>query len=90
MYGWQCLSLQAYQLKNTAEELYDYPIDAFERYDQFVHFYLGASGVLYEEEVLVFDFLDLVGNVGGFLGLLLGASLLSLFDKAKEIADKMR
>ncbi len=36
-------------------------------------------------EVLAYDFYDLVGNVGGFLGLFLGVSILSLYDGAKSI-----
>ncbi len=36
-------------------------------------------------EALVYDFYDLVGNVGGFLGLFLGVSILSLFDDARRI-----
>lgn len=33
-----------------------------------------------KEEVLVFDFAAFIGDIGGYVGLLLGYSLLSLFD----------
>ncbi len=36
----------------------------------------------FSEEVFVFDFLDMVGNIGGFLGLFLGVSILSIYDLA--------
>lgn len=39
-------------------------------------FYL--TSVTEEREVLAFDGLDLVGNVGGYLGLLLGFSAMSV------------
>ena len=50
--------------------------------------YLAPGALPVETEVRVFDFLDLVGNVGGFLGLLLGASFLSLLDETKALFDK--
>lgn len=50
--------------------------------------FLASGGVPHEEEVLVFDLLDLVGNIGGFLGLFLGASLLSMLDAGRRITDR--
>ncbi len=44
--------------------------------------YLSPGEIPYVEEVYMYNLLDFVGNVGGFLGLLLGASLISLFDQA--------
>ncbi len=49
---------------------------------------LSAGGISSEKEVLVFDLADLVGNVGGYLGLFLGASLISLLDGTKGLFDK--
>ncbi len=54
-----------------------------------VFLFLSSGGVPYEEEVLVFDFFDLIGNIGGFLGLCLGASILSMFDEGKRITDRL-
>jgi hypothetical protein len=51
-----------------------------------VHLYLSEGSLQYQEEVLVFDFNDLVGNVGGYLGLLLGTSLLSMLDWSHDAA----
>ncbi len=42
---------------------------------------LATGGLVTETEVTLFDGLDLVGNVGGYLGLLLGASVLSIYDE---------
>ncbi len=80
--------LQQYFAKKIVEEVDNYARNALDRYNQVVQLFLGASGVPYEEEVLVFDFLDLVGNVGGYLGLFLGASFLSLFDKVQRFLDR--
>ncbi len=33
---------------------------------------------------------DLIGNVGGFLGLFLGASILSMYDGVKENVQKLK
>jgi hypothetical protein len=46
--------------------------------------YISAAAIRTDSEKLVYDFYDLVGNIGGFLGLLLGWSLLSVYDSAKE------
>ncbi len=49
------------------------------------HANLKSGGIPHKEEVVVFTIIDLIGNVGGFLGLLLGASLLSIYDKGIDI-----
>ncbi len=54
-----------------------------------LRFYLKHGGIPFREEVFIFDFLDLVGNVGGFMGLFLGASLLSIMDDATEVFGRM-
>ncbi len=46
--------------------------------------YLLPVGVTYQKEVLVFDGLDMVANVGGYLGLLLGWSCLTIFEAASN------
>ncbi len=48
--------------------------------NEFVAFSLTSGSVPVEEEVLLFDIFDLIGNVGGYLGLFLGASILSMYD----------
>ena len=45
-----------------------------------VEMFFAKSEVIQEREVLVYDFYDLIGDIGGYLGLLLGASLLSIYD----------
>ncbi len=47
----------------------------------YIGLYLRSGGIPYQEEVRVYNLLDFIGNVGGFLGLLLGASLVSVFDQ---------
>ncbi len=42
-------------------------------YDLNPIFYIASSSMVYEKEVYIFDFLDLIGNIGGYLGLFLGA-----------------
>ncbi len=44
----------------------------------FVALYLAPSGITMKREVLVFDALEMIGNIGGYLGLLLGWSAMSL------------
>ena len=46
--------------------------------------HLASKADLVETEVLVYDFYDLIGDIGGFLGLLLGASLMSLVDAVRK------
>ncbi len=48
--------------------------------DTEIDIFLSPGGVTEDTEVLNYDGYDLVGNVGGFLGLFLGASFLSLYD----------
>ncbi len=43
-----------------------------------------------EEDVVLFDGYDLVGNVGGYLGLTLGASILSIYDALAAAAARRR
>ncbi len=43
-----------------------------------VSLYLSPLGIKDNTEVLVFDTLEMIGNVGGYLGLLLGWSIMSL------------
>ena len=47
-------------------------------------FYLAPGALMSNSEVLAYDFYDLVGNVGGFLGLFLGVSILALFDAGRR------
>jgi hypothetical protein len=51
-------------------------------------FFLSPNGVTRRMEVLVYDANYLIGNIGGFLGLFLGASLLSIYDSILEKALK--
>lgn len=54
-----------------------------------INIMLKPGGMPYREEVFVFNRLDLVGNIGGFMGLLLGASLLSLYDFVQDAVKKI-
>ncbi len=45
---------------------------------------LKSNGVTLKNEALVFDALDMIGNIGGYLGLFLGWSLLSLFGMVQK------
>ncbi len=47
--------------------------------DYILRIYLSPNGVLFKKEVLVFDALEMIGNIGGYLGMLLGWSVLSFF-----------
>ncbi len=51
-------------------------------FNQILNVYIVSGGTSFSEEVFVFDFLDMVGNIGGFLGLFLGVSILSIYDLA--------
>ncbi len=51
-----------------------------------VSFFLHPGGLISEREIITYDIDSLVGNVGGFLGLFLGASCLSIFD---SLVNKM-
>ncbi len=59
-------------------------------YNLMAIFFLAPGGVLLEREMLVYDFYDLVGNVGGFLGLFLGASILSMYDGVKNNMQRLK
>ncbi len=50
------------------------------RFDLEVGVFLSPNGVPAHTQVLAYDGHALVGNVGGFLGLFLGASILSIYD----------
>ncbi len=58
-------------------------------FNQALNIFIASGGMPYSEEVLVFDFLDMVGNVGGYLGLFLGISILSIFDLATTTVEKI-
>ncbi len=68
--------------------LEEYPHLLVDGMRQALTLYLAPGAIPVETEVQVFDFLDLVGNVGGFLGLLLGASILTIMDGLKEATEK--
>ncbi len=54
-----------------------------------ISLFLDPDGITVDSEVLAFDFYDLMGNVGGFLGLFLGASILSMYDALKSSLTRM-
>ncbi len=63
----------------------------FNGFNTVVWINLVPGAIMVETEVMAYDIYDLVGNVGGFLGLFLGASILSLFDGARaEIVPRMK
>ncbi len=45
-----------------------------------IRIFLDPDVIVIDHEVLAFDFYDLMGNIGGFLGLFLGVSILSIYD----------
>ncbi len=51
---------------------------------------LKPNGITMKKEVLVFDALDMIGNIGGYLGLLLGWSILSLFNVVQKKISKRK
>ena len=51
-------------------------------FDTSLVLFLSPESIVHQTEVLSYDFYDLIGNIGGFLGLLMGASILSLWDVA--------
>ncbi len=59
-------------------------------FNLWVWFYLAPGGLIVEKEILVYDFYDLIGNVGGFLGLFLGVSVLSIYDGINDSWQKMK
>ena len=58
-------------------------------FDTSLVLFLSPESVIHQTEVLAFDFYDLIGNIGGFLGLFLGASILSMWDIVTSRAKKM-
>ena len=42
------------------------------------------------EEILVYNYQDLIADFGGYLGLLLGASIISMYDIVKEFILKIK
>ncbi len=58
--------------------------------DLLVWFFLAPGGIVTEKEILVYDGYDLIGNIGGFLGLFLGASILSMYDHLRERIVSMK
>ena len=63
----------------------------FNGFNTVVWINLVPGAIMVETEVMAYDIYDLVGNVDGFLGLFLGASILSLFDGARAaIVPRMK
>ncbi len=59
-------------------------------FNLWIWIFLAPGGLVLEKEILVYDFYDLIGNVGGFLGLFLGVSLLSIYDGIHQSWLKMK
>ena len=78
---------QSYYANKFVEEITDEPIAPEAAHNYLIGLYLASGSVDHAKEVLVFDLMDLIGNVGGFLGLFLGASIMSVFDEAKNAWD---
>ncbi len=57
-------------------------------FDTCLRLYLSPAGVLHKHEVLIYDMGDLVGDIGGFLGLFLGASIVSLYDEVIQVLKR--
>ena len=43
-----------------------------------------------EEEMVMYDFKDFIGDFGGYLGLFLGGSILSLFEMLDKFIEKFK
>ncbi len=69
------------------EEITDEPFGPEAIHNNLIGLYLASGSIDHSKEVLVFDVMDLIGNVGGFLGLFLGASIMTVFDEAKKAWD---
>ncbi len=48
------------------------------KFNMLTNLYLSPLGIKDNREVLVFDTLEMIGNIGGYLGLLLGWSAMSI------------
>ncbi len=55
----------------------------------FLNLYIPLSKLTVREEFLVYDLAGLAGDMGGMVGMLLGASVLGLYDWAGRIMAKM-
>ena len=54
-----------------------------------LQFYYEDTVVKLSKEIHVYDVGSLVGDIGGYLGLFLGASALSLFEVAEALVNKV-
>ena len=52
--------------------------------------YLTSMADRIETENYIYDFYNMIGDVGGVLGLLLGASIMSLYDDLIKYVEKKR
>lgn len=50
----------------------------YHKFNMLTNLYLSPLGIKDNREVLVFDTLEMIGNIGGYLGLLLGWSAMSI------------
>ncbi len=71
--SWYPNVAQVYGLSTVFSQMSTEPLSSSGRYDSNPIFYVAGSSMVYEKEVYIFDFLDLVANIGGYLGLFLGA-----------------
>ncbi len=54
------------------------PKMAHHNFTMVINLFLSPLGIRDNKEVLVFDVLEMIGNIGGYLGLLLGWSVMSV------------
>ena len=53
-------------------------------------FRIGKTSYKEEEQYVIYDFNSFIGDVGGFLGLLLGYSALSIYDELNRLLRRFK
>ena len=75
------------RLQNEAENLENHENDFYKSFgNSYVFsFFIADREVIVSNEVLQYDEFNFIADFGGYLGLLLGASLLTIFDETVNI-----
>ena len=79
---------RSFDLKVVANNIMQIGTIADRNYTHKVLFYASPQGEEVRTETYIYDFYNLIGDIGGVLGLLLGASLLSVYDETKDFCVK--
>ena len=54
-----------------------------------VHISMSDTSYVQEQEYIIYDVNSFIADVGGYMGLLLGCSILSLFDEVESVVKKL-